>query len=63
MKYNLYLVGSCVSKIEAEYPWLHKEGFQENLDKYLKNVQCIYILLILIPCPVTVFEAMSSGLI
>jgi glycosyltransferase involved in cell wall biosynthesis len=62
-EYNLYLVGSCVDKIVADYPWLHKEGFQENLDKYFKQCSIYVHAADFDSCPVTVFEAMSSGLI
>lgn len=62
-EYNLYLVGSCVSKIESDYPWLHKEGFQENLDKYFKQCSMYIHPADFDSCPVTVFESMSSGLI
>jgi glycosyltransferase involved in cell wall biosynthesis len=62
-EYNLYLVGSCVSRVEADYPWLHKEGFQENLDKYFKKCSMYVHPADFDSCPVTVFESMSSGLI
>jgi glycosyltransferase involved in cell wall biosynthesis len=61
--FNLYLVGSCVTKIDDNYPWLHKEGFQENLDKYFKDCSMYIHPADFDSCPVTVFEAMSSGLI
>lgn len=61
--FNLYLVGSCVSKIDVDYPWLHKEGFQENLDKYFKHCSMYVHPADFDSCPVTVFEAMSTGLI
>jgi glycosyltransferase involved in cell wall biosynthesis len=61
--FNLYLVGSCVSQIDVDYPWLHKEGFQENLDKYFKHCSIYIHPADFDSCPVTVFEAMSSGLI
>jgi len=62
-EYNLYLVGSCIDKIIADYPWLHKEGFQESLDKYFKRCSLYVHPADFDSCPVTVFEAMSSGLI
>jgi glycosyltransferase involved in cell wall biosynthesis len=62
-EYNLYLVGSCVSKIDVDYPWLHKEGFQEDLNKYFKHCSLYVHPADFDSCPVTVFEAMSSGLI
>ena len=62
-EYNLYLVGSCVSKIDVDYPWLHKEGFQEDLNKYFKHCSMYVHPADFDSCPVTVFEAMSSGLI
>ena len=62
-EYKLYMVGSCVSKIKADYPWLHKEGFQENLDKYFKQCSMYIHPADFDSCPVTVFEAMASGLI
>ncbi|MFY9637848.1 MAG: glycosyltransferase [Methanobacterium sp.] len=62
-KHNLYLVGSCVDKIGEDYNWLHKEGFQENLDKYFKACSMYVHPADFDSCPVTVFEAMSSGLI
>ena len=62
-EYNLYLVGSCVFRVDADYPWLHKEGFQENLDKYFKKCSMYIHPADFDSCPVTVFESMSSGLI
>jgi glycosyltransferase involved in cell wall biosynthesis len=62
-EYNLYLVGSCVSKIDVDYPWLKKEGFQEDLNKYFKHCSLYVHPADFDSCPVTVFEAMSSGLI
>jgi len=62
-KFNLYLVGSCIDKVDSDYPWLHKEGFQENLDKYFKQCSMYVHPADFDSCPVTVFEAMSSGLI
>jgi len=62
-EYNLYLVGSCVNKIEANYPWLYKEGFQENLNKYFKQCSLYVHPADFDSCPVTVFESMSAGLI
>ncbi len=61
--YDLYLVGSCVDKIESNFPWLHKEGFQENLDKYFKQCSMYVHPADFDSCPVTVFESMSSGMI
>jgi glycosyltransferase involved in cell wall biosynthesis len=62
-EYDLYLVGSCVDKIGADFPWLHKEGIQENLDKYFKRCSMYVHPADFDSCPVTVFESMSSGLI
>jgi len=62
-KHDLYLVGSCIDKIAEDYPWLHKEGFQENLDNYFKKCSMYVHPADFDSCPVTVFEAMSSGLI
>lgn len=61
--HDLYLVGSCVDKIAEDYPWLHKEGFQENLDNYFKGCSMYVHPADFDSCPVSVFEAMSSGLI
>ncbi len=62
-EFNLYLVGSCVDSVNADYPWLHKEGFQKNLDKYFKNCSLYVHPADFDSCPVTVFETMSSGMI
>jgi len=62
-EFNLYLVGLCVNKVDSNYPWLHKEGFQENLNKYFKKCSMYVHPADFDSCPVTVFESMSSGLI
>ncbi len=62
-EFNLYLVGSCVDSVEADFPWLHKEGFQENLEKYFETCSLYVHPADFDSCPVTVFESMSSGLI
>jgi len=62
-KFNLYLVGSCVNSITADFPWLHKEGFQKNLAKYFKSCSLYVHPADFDSCPVTVFETMSSGMI
>ena len=62
-EFNLYLVGSCIESVNADFPWLHKEGFQKNLDKYFKNCSLYVHPADFDSCPVTVFETMSSGMI
>jgi glycosyltransferase involved in cell wall biosynthesis len=62
-EFNLYLVGSCVNSVNADFPWLHKEGFQKDLDKYFKNCSLYVHPADFDSCPVTVFETMSSGMI
>ncbi len=62
-EFNLYLVGSCIDSVNADFPWLHKEGFQKNLDKYFKNCSLYVHPADFDSCPVTVFETMSSGMI
>lgn len=61
--FELYLVGSCVDRVNTDFPWLHKEGFQENLEKYFKNSGLYVHPADFDSCPVTVFETMSAGLI
>ncbi|MBZ2166568.1 glycosyltransferase [Methanobacterium spitsbergense] len=61
--FNLYLVGSCIDSITTDFPWLHKEGFQKNLDKYFKKCSLYVHPADFDSCPVTVFETMSSGMI
>jgi glycosyltransferase involved in cell wall biosynthesis len=61
--YNLYLVGSCVDSVDKDFPWLHKEGFQEDLIKYFETCSLYVHPADFDSCPVTVFESMSSGLL
>ncbi len=61
--FNLYLVGSCVDEVDSDFPWLHKEGYKENLDKYFEGCSLYVHPADFDSCPVTVFETMSSGLI
>lgn len=61
--YNLYLVGSCVDSVDSEFPWLHKEGFQKDLDQYFDKCSLYVHPADFDSCPVTVFETMSAGMI
>jgi glycosyltransferase involved in cell wall biosynthesis len=61
--FNLYLVGSCVMSVNSDFTWLHKEGYQERLEKYLETCSMYVHPADFDSCPVTVFESMSSGLI
>ena len=62
-EFSLYLVGSCIDSVNVDFPWLHKEGFQQNLDKYFKKCSLYIHPADFDSCPVTVFETMSSGMI
>ncbi|MDP3066511.1 MAG: glycosyltransferase [Methanobacteriaceae archaeon] len=61
--FQLYLVGSCVQEVPQEYPWLHKEGVQKDLDQYYQSCSLYVHPADFDSCPVVVFEAMSTGMI
>lgn len=61
--FNLFLVGTCVDSVESDFPWLHKEGFIEDLGNYLKKCSLYVHPADFDSCPVTVFETMSAGMI
>ena len=64
-KFNLYLVGRCESTVKENYKWLYKEGFvkPKSLKSYFKKCSIYVHPADFDPCPVSVFEAMSAGMI
>ncbi|GAB6056272.1 glycosyltransferase [Methanobacterium alkalithermotolerans] len=62
-KFELYLVGSCCDNIDVDFPWLHKEGFQKNIKYYFEKCSMYIHPSDFDPCPVTIFEAMSAGIL
>ncbi|MEM3335903.1 MAG: glycosyltransferase family 4 protein [Candidatus Aenigmatarchaeota archaeon] len=62
-EWNLYLVGECSKDIKEKFDGLHVEGRVSNLKKYF-NICSLYVHPAdFDPCPVSVWEAMSAGLI
>lgn len=62
-EWNLYLVGDCYKHIKERFDGLHVEGRVKNLEKYF-NICSLYVHPAdFDPCPVSVWEAMSAGLI
>ena len=61
--FELYLVGSCVDKVNEDFSWLHKEGIKTDLKPYFQNCSLYVHPADFDSCPVTVFEAMSTGMI
>jgi len=63
IKYQLYFLGLYDLDHQEELPWFHKEGFKRNIDPYLKKCSIYVHPAYFDSYPVTVFEAMSAGLI
>lgn len=61
--YELYLVGSCSYKVKSNIKNIHKEGRVESIKKYLELCSLYAHPADFDPCPVSVFEAMFSGII
>ncbi|MEM3335906.1 MAG: glycosyltransferase [Candidatus Aenigmatarchaeota archaeon] len=61
--FELFLVGNCCKKIRTRKPNIHVEGRVSNLKRYFDI--CTYYVhpADFDPCPVSVWEAMYSGLI
>ncbi|NYB52588.1 MAG: glycosyltransferase [Methanobacteriaceae archaeon] len=62
-KFELYLIGSCVEEVKEDFEWLHKEGVKRDLKPYFADCSLYVHPADFDSCPVTVFEAMSAGMI
>ncbi|MDI9624351.1 MAG: glycosyltransferase family 4 protein [Methanothermobacter sp.] len=61
--FQLYLIGSCADVINENYEWLHKIGYTQHLEEYFSKCSIYVHPADFDPCPVSVFEAMSVGMI